>query len=247
MAISEGISFGLAFVAGFLTSAHCVGMCGGFIMAYTTAGTETQRKNPGRHAWYAIGKLISYGSIGAAFGFVGKSIAISTGVHVATAITAGILLIIYGLVSLKILPLQRVVAARTPRRVAKVLSDLKSRYSHPLVFGLLSGFMVICGPLQAMYVAAAGTGSVSQGAVLLLLFGAGTLPALVGFGMATGFLSYRFTVRALRVSGVVIILLGALMINRGVAVSSGKASCCRQHDTLSRVEVNPPLAEALIP
>jgi len=34
--ISEGIGFSLALAMGFLTSFHCVGMCGGFVVSYTT-------------------------------------------------------------------------------------------------------------------------------------------------------------------------------------------------------------------
>lgn len=230
--ISESIGFGLAFVLGVLTSVHCVAMCGGFVMHYSTARAATQRRSWKLHAWYASGKLLSYGIIGAAFGLLGKSVAIAPGVRVATAIAAGVLLVVYGLISVGILPLQHLPAVRLPAGLLTRLSALKHRYNHPLLFGLFSGLMLVCGPLQAMYVAAAGTGSVIQGAVLLVLFGAGTLPMLAGVGVAAGFFSYRFSTRVLRVSGLVVILLGALMINRGVAMSRGDAGC---HDPLQPV------------
>jgi sulfite exporter TauE/SafE len=87
-----------------------------------------------------------------------------------------------------------------------------------------------------MYVAAAGTGSVVQGAILLLAFAAGTLPLLVGVGIATGFFSYRFTMRAVRVSAIIVILLGALMINRGVAMSRSWATHCHGPESSAPVE-----------
>lgn len=228
--ITEGIGLGLAFVVGLLTSFHCVGMCGGFIVAYTTAD-DGPRRNPLRlHAWYALGKFISYGAIGAGFGFLGHSISVSHGIRVGVTMAAGLVLVLYGLTSLGLLPLQRWMGARTPTRVLRFFTGLRSRYQHPMIFGLFSGVMVMCGPLQAIYVAAAGTGSALQGAVLLLAFAAGTLPLLMGFGMATGFLSMRFTRRALQVASVAVIVLGALMINRGVAMSQGKATCCQKHE-----------------
>jgi sulfite exporter TauE/SafE len=229
--ISEGIGVGLALAMGFLTSFHCVGMCGGFVVAYTTAHAKPKASALGLHAWYAVGKLVSYGAIGAAFGLLGRSIAISPGVRVAITVAAGLLLVAYGLTSLNVLPFHRYMGAHAPVRVLNLFSSLKGRYRHPLVLGLLSGLMLMCGPLQAMYVAAAGTGSVLQGTLLLLAFAAGTLPLLVGVGIATGFLSYRFTVRAVRISAVVVILLGALMINRGVAMSKGGATHCHSPET----------------
>lgn len=224
--ISEGIGFGLALAMGFLTSFHCVGMCGGFVVSYTTAHAKPKRHSFGLHTWYAAGKLVSYGAMGAAFGLLGQSIAISHGVRVAITVAAGLLLVTYGLTSLNVLPFHRYMGAHAPVRVLNFFSNLKSRYRHPLLLGLLSGLMLMCGPLQAMYVAAAGTGSVVQGAVLLLAFAAGTLPLLVGVGVATGFLSYRFTLRAVRVAAVIVILMGALMINRGVAMSRSGATHC---------------------
>jgi len=237
MTISESVGFGLAFIMGILTSFHCVGMCGGFIVAYTTADAKPRRNTLGLHAWYAAGKLLSYGGIGAAFGLLGGSIAISPGVRVATTVVAGLVLIAYGLTSLGVLPFQRYMGARAPGRVLRFFANLRTRYRHPLVFGLFSGLMLMCGPLQAMYVAAAGTGSVVQGAAILLAFAAGTLPLLLGFGVATGFLSYRYTLRALQISAVVVILLGVLMINRGIAMSHGKGTCCHRPESPAEVEV----------
>lgn len=233
--ISEGIGFGLSFMMGVLTSFHCVGMCGGFIMAYTTADAEAKRNSFRPHAWYAFGKLVSYALVGAAFGLMGQSIAISPGVRIMITVVAGLLLVTYGLTSLGVLPFQRYMGARAPARVLTFFFNLRSRYRHPLILGLFSGLMLMCGPLQAMYVAAAGTSSMLHGAALLLAFAAGTLPLLLGLGVATGFLSYRFTLRAARISAVIVILLGALMINRGVAMSHGESTCCQRPESPAAV------------
>ena len=93
------------------------------------------------------------------------------------------------------------------------------KHSNPFVIGLLNGLMIICGPLQAMYVMAAGTGSWSQGAASLLFFGLGTLPLLLGFGFLTSLLSANLTPKLLKASGVIVMILGAIMLNRGLAVT----------------------------
>ena len=51
------------------------------------------------------------------------------------------------------------------------------------MIGLLNGLMLGCGPLQAMYVMAAGTGSPQEGATMLFFFGLGTLIPLLSFGL----------------------------------------------------------------
>jgi hypothetical protein len=91
--------------------------------------------------------------------------------------------------------------------------------SNPFVIGLLNGLMIICGPLQAMYVMAAGTGSWSQGAAILFFFGIGTLPLLLGFGFLTSLLSANLTPKLLKASGFIVMILGAVMLNRGLAVT----------------------------
>jgi len=93
------------------------------------------------------------------------------------------------------------------------------KQSSPFVIGLLNGLMIICGPLQAMYIMAAGTGNWLEGAKIMFFFGLGTLPLLLGFGFLTGLLSKNFTPKLLKVSGGFIMILGILMLNRGVALT----------------------------
>jgi len=98
------------------------------------------------------------------------------------------------------------------------------KHSNPFIIGLLNGLMIICGPLQAMYVMAAGTGSWSGGAAILFFFGLGTLPLLLGFGFLTSLLSANLTPKLLKASGVIVIILGTVMLNRGLAVTGSGRS-----------------------
>ncbi|NOX71209.1 MAG: hypothetical protein GXO64_00735, partial [Candidatus Micrarchaeota archaeon] len=89
----------------------------------------------------------------------------------------------------------------------------------PLVVGLLNGLFIACGPLQALYIYAAGTGSPVQGATALLAFGLGTLPFLLGFGMFASFISRKMAHNILKVSGIIVVVLGVIMLNRGLALT----------------------------
>jgi sulfite exporter TauE/SafE len=89
----------------------------------------------------------------------------------------------------------------------------------PLVIGLLTGFLLGCGPLQAMYIMAAGTGSPLEGALLLVFFSLGTLGPLLTFGWFAHLLSHRLMNELLRVSGVLVLLMGLMMTDRGLRLT----------------------------
>jgi len=48
------------------------------------------------------------------------------------------------------------------------------------------------------------------------LFGLGPLPALLGFGLLARLLSNKMTRRFIHVAGIILIILGALMFNKGL-------------------------------
>jgi hypothetical protein len=92
------------------------------------------------------------------------------------------------------------------------------------LFGFASGLLTVlmpCAPLQAMLLAAMGTGSSSAGTAVMLAFAAGTLPALAAGGALATRLSGlpRAAGIVRRASGAIVLSLGLLMVGRGLAVS----------------------------
>lgn len=85
--------------------------------------------------------------------------------------------------------------------------------------GLLNGLMIACGPLQAIYILAAGTGSPLEGAKLLFIFALGTLPVMIGFGYLTTVVSHKITARLLQASGIIVLVLGLVMLNQGLVLT----------------------------
>ena len=61
------------------------------------------------------------------------------------------------------------------RWTAKTSHNAKGFYKAPFMTGLLSGLFIACGPLQAMYLYATGTGSFFNGAISLFAFGVSPL------------------------------------------------------------------------
>jgi len=214
------MSLGLLFTVGFLTGFHCVGMCGALVLSYATKSTATGGKlRFSGHLLYGLGKTISYTLIGAAFGLIGSIIAFTPLVRGMVGMAAGVFLVLFGLSLLNVLPGLRNFRIKTPPTLLRFIGAQSRRFGHPFVIGLLNGLMIICGPLQAMYVMAAGTGSPLEGGKLLLVFGLGTLPVMMGFGLLTSLASAQLAPKIIRFSGVIVLALGAIMLNRGLVLS----------------------------
>jgi sulfite exporter TauE/SafE/copper chaperone CopZ len=208
--ITQETGFVALFILGFLTGFHCIGMCGGFVLSYAKNIKKAGDLIP--HAQYGAGKTISYTVIGAIFGLLGSFIAFTVELRAGVAILAGVFLVVYGINMLNIIPALRKLQLRIPS-----LIPVKGRENRgPIYTGLLNGLMIACGPLQALYIFAAGTGSAVAGAQALFFFGLGMLAPLLTFGIASNFLSATISHNVVRFSGVLVILLGLMMANNGI-------------------------------
>lgn len=211
------VSYTLALLIGFMTSFHCVGMCGALVLSYTTQDTALGRPSYLSHCWYALGKTFSYTIIGAAFATLGGIVAFTPWLRGVIALGAGVFLLLFGLNMLGLIRLR--VQLRTPAFVMRFIGRQHKKHSHPLITGLLNGLMIVCGPLQAMYILAAGTGNPLQGATLLFSFGIGTLPVMLGFGVFASTLAKSIGPKLVKFSSVVVMVMGAVMLNRGLALA----------------------------
>jgi sulfite exporter TauE/SafE len=161
--------------------------------------------------------------IGGIFGALGSIVTFTPFMRGVAGLVAGVFLLLFGLSSLRLLPVSRDLQFKTPPFLMRHLGGMLRRTSSPFVVGLLNGLMIICGPLQEMYILAAGTGSPIEGAKMLFFFGLGTLPLMMGFGFLASALSTQVAPKLVRVSGVIVIALGIIMLQRGyLLVSTGE-------------------------
>jgi len=217
--IGPGVGYGLLFVVGLLTGFHCISMCGGFVVGYASKHAQEGTKSYKSHLMYGLGKTVSYTLVGATFGLLGAIVAFTPAMRGSAGIIAGLFLILFGLKMFNIFPVLRKLQLRTPAFISKFVDKKQRGHSSPLFIGLLNGLMIACGPLQAIYIMAAGTGSMLEGAKLLFVFALGTLPVMLGFGYFTSLISSKATYKILKASGVIVLVLGLLMINRGLALT----------------------------
>ena len=248
--LSEGnLSYGLIFVIGLLSSFHCVGMCGGLVVTYTASCTanEPQRRSFLPHLQYNLGRLISYTAVGAVLGAFGSFFGVSTTFTSALTLVVGALMIVMGLSFLTEWKWLRGVEVGPLSRVARFLYGQQGQGGSraPWLIGLLNGFMP-CGPLQAMQLYALASGSVTRGALAMAVYALGTVPLMFGFGSALSLLSRERVSTVLRVSGVIVIVLGLLMVNRGLAnFSLGVGSSTSSPSAAAPVAAAQPQATSL--
>lgn len=211
---SGNASLLIVLVIGLITGLHCVSMCGGMVLSYTANNKSKSKILP--HLKYGAGKTISYAVIGGLFGLLGSFITFTPAIKAGAAILAGTFLIIFGLNMLNIFPILRKIRIGGP--------SIRTKSSDPFVIGVFNGFLLACGPLQAMYVLAASIGGFWNGFMILMMFGLGTLPALFGFGYLASHMGHGMQKKFLKISGVLIIILGIIMFNRGLALNGSSLS-----------------------
>ncbi|MCB9722437.1 MAG: sulfite exporter TauE/SafE family protein [Spirochaetaceae bacterium] len=204
-----------ALLMGLVGSTHCLAMCGGLAAAIGQAApTDRRGAILARATVYSTGRITSYAVAGAIAGGLGHAFGVSSGLGMGLRVAAGLLVIAFGLHVAGwwngLSTLERV-GLRLWRRLA----PLHRRIGRPdalgrvFLLGLLWGWLP-CGLVYAALVAAAASSRVASGALFMLAFGVGTLPALLaasGMGLQLAARLRRGATR--RAAGVVLLLFGA--------------------------------------
>jgi hypothetical protein len=89
-----------------------------------------------------------------------------------------------------------------------------------------------------MYLYPAGTGSLFTGAISLAVFGLGTLPIMLGFGSLATAISHKTTAKILKISAIIVLILGLIMLNRGLALSGSGYDFTSIKSKISGVDLN---------
>lgn len=199
--IDSSITYGMLFVTGLLTSIHCISMCGS-INLVASINNENKR-NLKRPILYNLGRIISYTTIGALVGLLGKVISINNVVSGIIIILASIVMLLMSLTMLNVI------------KVRFKFFKYKINNRNPFVIGLFNGFMP-CGPLQSMQVYALTIGSMFKGALSMFLFGLGTVPLMLVTGIVFSSMKGKTKILINKIASVLILVLSLIMLNRGL-------------------------------
>ena len=230
MLADSKMSYGMLFIVGFLTSVHCIAMCGGINLSQCIPEADDDNgKTPKNRIifpslLYNTGRVISYSVIGFLLGGMGMLLTGGGGMGIPLLlqgilkIIAGLFMVIMGIKMLGWIPLLRKFQIRFPQRLVDKINKKRRRENRPFFIGLLNGLMP-CGPMQSMQIIALGSGNPVAGAAAMLMFSLGTVPLMLGFGSMVSALGKKYTKIVMRVGSVLVVVLGLAMLSQGVSLS----------------------------
>ena len=242
-ALSLWGAFLLGLTGGF---GHCLLMCGPLVAAASLtdgaacgAGGSASTSGAARKAGifqvaYHLGRLTTYALLGALLGLLGEAGALATlmGPFSPTTVTrflklaAGITLLAIGVVLLVAWVRGR--TAKLPEPTAAIASLpwfgrtvgrlARSGGWWGLPLGALMGLLP-CAPLLPVELAALATAEPLYGAIIMLAFGVGTVPALAGFGAASGLLGGRARGWLAPAVAALVVVLGIVTVAQGLSAA----------------------------
>ncbi|MBO0779463.1 MAG: sulfite exporter TauE/SafE family protein [Ktedonobacteraceae bacterium] len=224
--ISEHMSYGMVFVMGLIASvSSCAAATGSLLLGMTTAYNErrvvsSERNQLHPSLFFHVGRLLSYTCLGAVMGALGTMLTLSPLLNGAMTLVAALVMLLLGLQLLQLFPWVRRFQPRLPKRLAHQMYEVSEKQS-PLTFFLVGAatFFLPCGFTQALQLYVLSQGGMLTGALTMLTFALGTFPALLSLGAVSSFIKGPLQRYVVKVSGVLMLLIGLLNISSGLAIA----------------------------
>ena len=198
------------FLLGLASGVHCVGMCGGFVAAFSSR--KVIAIQPSGRRWRSLlafnaGRITSYSVAGALAGLIGGQFAALLGAQTALYLLANLMFIAIGLHLAGITSLSVVEKIGAPlwRRLQPLAATALRGGNYAA--GLLWGW-IPCGLVYGALAVAAFAGTAAGGALAMAAYGLGTLPWLMAGGFA-------FTKTTRAVAGATVLAFGVYGLAHG--------------------------------
>ena len=218
-------------IIGLFSSLHCVGMCGPLALSLPVYHLSSSQRFLAL-LLYQLGRIVTYTVLGLIFGYAGRHLYIAglqQGFSIGLGIFMLVMIMLYYIYHRNIQPsFLNNFYKNIQRLIGSLLKSSTSTASFA-VLGMANGLL----PCGMVYVAVAGaltTGSVLHSMLFMAMFGAGTLPAMMAFGLlgARLTLPVRQTLRRIIPYGITVMAL--ILILRGLNLGIPYISPVLQHD-----------------
>jgi sulfite exporter TauE/SafE len=180
-----------ALLVGFFGSGHCIAMCGGMASALQMMMAESKWQPLILQLCLSIGRITSYSLLGALFGALGANALIVAGFSHVLQLFGGIMLLLMALYVSRVwtvLTKLEIFGAVLWRKIQPFSTKLLpiNTPTKALLYGLCWGYLP-CGLVYSGLSYSLSSGSAQAGALWMLAFGLGTLPAVLLTGQAAQF------------------------------------------------------------
>lgn len=230
MELSQASYFS-AFLIGLLGGVHCMGMCGGIVTAFTLSVPTTQPHNKNIQQLYFspqllillgynLGRIFGYVLAGALVGGLGAGVLSLTDIQTSRSVmsvVAGLFMIALGLY---LAGLWQGIShlEKLGKHLWRYIEPLSRSFIpattiyKAIPLGLLWGWLP-CGLVYTILIWTLSTGSMIEGALLMLAFGLGTLPNLMAMGLiAKGLLKWTQNIWVRRSAGFIVVTFGLISL-----------------------------------
>ncbi|MBS1487219.1 MAG: sulfite exporter TauE/SafE family protein [Bacteroidetes bacterium] len=201
-----------ALIIGLAGSFHCIGMCSPLAMAVTHHSSQVVQ----HRLLYHSGRIVTYGFLGALITSVGFALPLARYQNL-LSLSLGVLLIVVGLANFSHIKIKFFSSwiSQFTLMLKNIFSAFLQKKNDGSVFllGIINGLLP-CGLTLLALTYCVIMPTPAEGFLFMVLFGAGTLPALLGFTSAFRWVSERFRFHPLRMVKIFVVLSGCLLIAR---------------------------------
>jgi len=219
----EAIDFiSIATIAFLGSFGHCVGMCGGIVIAYSSTKVQqgwSKTQQSLSHLLYSLGRILTYSVLGAIFGYIGSVATFSNTANGVLWLIAGVAMLLTGLSLLgkvKFLAIIEHSFSKSSWYQKNFRALISSQtFTSFFLLGMLNGLLP-CGFVYFFAITAASTGDPLYGAMVMAIFGISTVPALFSLGFFVGlFKQSGLRNIMMKLAAISVILYGSYTIYNG--------------------------------
>ncbi|MCV3376992.1 sulfite exporter TauE/SafE family protein [Campylobacter sp. IFREMER_LSEM_CL2194] len=201
----------LASIAFLSSFGHCYGMCGGFILAYTQLSKQFKPPFSLLIFSYHLSRIFAYVCLGIFFGFFGNLFSFSEFAKGIMLFIIGIFMVVLAFALIfkgKLLAFfesSLIFDCVIKKNISRLIQNKSLKST--IFLGFLNGF-VPCGLVYFYIAFGMSVQNVYLSALIMLVFGLSTLPALVFFAYFSKTLSEKFQKTASLISYILIFFYG---------------------------------------
>jgi len=212
--LNPEFGYGLAFLTGLFGALHCLGMCSGINVGFAVRF--------GRRPLYLLlyhgTRILVYSLFGVLGALLARVLVLSGIVGKGQGVLmmgTGVVIIGIGLILFRVPNPGKTACTRTePTRPQEVGFQPRPKPWFPLLGGLLNG-LAPCSLVFSVALQAAATTDPLRAGLLMLVFGLGTLPAMLGLSLLSAFIGERMRGLFARLAALTVFALGAWTFYQG--------------------------------